>query len=310
MPESEETSNPFFDIDDYEYLDNLPLIGWCWELGRRSSEYRNHWQTLRDLQSRADGYGDAVDAISGATVNVYDFIEHKGPFKPFYLNLRAPTEKWNPKWFDEVKHDSSLKGLVKTYNLLLRHDPFELMQIPSSRKVNKGVAKKKYKEVFRLAGANEEVTSSNEPLDDYSEMRILKYIHCFGCGEHPLDAVVQHQGKKNIIMALVDISAHDLESIIDRLRSELFLWRNTLELPKGKAPKKPKRKENSLIGKTSIWKSYIIIFDLINSHGLKYTQVSDILAKYDADTYGSEKNVENHYKQAIELIEGGYKKFL
>jgi hypothetical protein len=85
-------------------------------------------------------------------------------------------------------------------------------------------------------------------------------------------------------------------------------WRKALKLSKTRSAKKPKKKANKLIKNARIWKSYLIVYDLIES-GKALAKVSDILSVYD-DSYLDERNIDNHYKNALAIINGGYRKYM
>ena len=122
--------------------------------------------------------------------------------------------------------------------------------------------------------------------------------------------LLKHQiDNQNVVMALIDISCPDsVDNILEKLKKELIKWRKLLKLPETRQPKMSKKNENLLIKNSKIWKSYLIVYDLVQS-GASYGDVSDVLSQYD-ELYISEKVVENHYKSAVKMIDGGYKKFI
>jgi hypothetical protein len=118
-----------------------------------------------------------------------------------------------------------------------------------------------------------------------------------------------HSNTENIVMALIDISTpQSVDEILKSLKQELLLWRKALKLSKTRSAKTPRKKANKLIKNARIWKSYLIVYDLVDS-GKSLEGVSDVLSLSD-EFYSDVKNVENHYKNALALLNGGYRKYL
>lgn len=63
--------------------------------------------------------------------------------------------------------------------------------------------------------------------------------------------------------------------------------------------------------RTSEWKLYLMVFDFkTENQNLTYDEISYILHQNGIEKAISTKNVENYYKKAVKLINGGYKTFL
>lgn len=117
-----------------------------------------------------------------------------------------------------------------------------------------------------------------------------------------------HSNTENIVMALIDISTpQSVDEILQSLKKELLIWRKALKLSTRSA-KTMKKNTNKLIKNALIWKSYLIVYDLI-APGKSLEEVSEVLSLSD-DFYSDVKNVENHYKSALALISGGYRKYM
>ncbi|HAX98331.1 MAG TPA: hypothetical protein DCY12_05465 [Candidatus Atribacteria bacterium] len=168
--------------------------------------------------------------------------------------------------------------------------------------------------------------SKDRVLGGVSKLNPLKIIHLkYGekiqtdkeidtmDSKNPLVILVNHMShgnKEGLIMALIDISAPtSIDNILESLKKQLIEWRHTLKLPKTKNAKTPKKNKNSLIKDGPIWKSYLIVYDLIKE-GMSFKEAGDLLSGYGDDIYFSEKNIERHYKAAEKMINGGYKKYL
>lgn len=63
--------------------------------------------------------------------------------------------------------------------------------------------------------------------------------------------------------------------------------------------------------RTDKWKDYLIVYDLKKEH-LTYKEIADSIINVSPEKKRlfDEKNIENYYKNALELINGGYKKYL
>jgi hypothetical protein len=129
------------------------------------------------------------------------------------------------------------------------------------------------------------------------------------CNCHPLGQRSEEVGKENIIMALIDISTPmNIDEILKDLKSQLLKWKKALNFPNPRGAKAPVEKENTIVKNAKIWKSYLIVYDLIDKR-MSPEEVSDTLAEYD-ELYSEVKNIKYHYKSAENLINFGYKKYI
>ncbi len=148
-------------------------------------------------------------------------------------------------------------------------------------------------------------------LDEYDRgFNIQKKQQFINNIPYPLREVSRHLGDKNIVMALIDISSgQSIDEILQTIKPRLVSWRKEFKLPKKRSAKTPKKNKNELIKKAKIWKSYLIVYDLIKA-GMLHKDASDKLSLHDEETYSSEKTIERHYKAAEKLINGGYREYL
>lgn len=126
-----------------------------------------------------------------------------------------------------------------------------------------------------------------------------------------VDQIFQnYRGQKSALMALIDISTHlSADELLASIKPAIVFWRKKLGLPKARKAKTPKKKmKNFLINNGSIWKSYLIVYDL-HEAGLEFKEISNLLSKIDS-TYGDDNTVRRHYKAAKKLINDGYKEYL
>lgn len=120
---------------------------------------------------------------------------------------------------------------------------------------------------------------------------------------HPLDTLRHEIGKESIAMALINLDANKAD-ILRIVEDKLDEWKKALKIA-------PKRAAKITEGK-SIWKSYLMVYDMKNENDkLLFREIGSKL--YDCfhhARYENDRNVENYYKQAAALIDGGYKTLL
>ena len=272
-----------FNLADYDYMDNTrPLVGWVWEFMRRSDEYKKFWET----GPRSEGY-KAFWGDEAGNPDIFCVGDKRWVGKD-------PSEKWTNEYLELL--DLSLHEVVS------KSKPVDVTNMR-----------------WRLKGHYEfgrtfdlDQYSSIKVSSDYDSEGIVTHVTYWMLHwekSHPFEKLRQVADRPNVVMALIDISAPEsIKNFLSTIRTELLFWRKRLKLPKVKDAKVSKIKNNELIKKAKIWKSYLMVYDLLNN-GIKPAEATDILSKYD-DKYSEMNTVIRHNERAKALINGGYKKYL
>lgn len=285
-------ANVSFNIADYDYVDDMPVEGWIWEFARRSKEYKQYWGKYKHL-------------VTLEKMDLLTLLEAEEKESPFGANFMF----WDPtdKWSDEYKDFFFAKGASKC-------SPVEVINlmwcaIHDSKKITElRISKGKTHKITSMPNIEKIRHADIHSSYDEEGMRILSYYPYYYGSLHPLQRLIPKLKNENYLMALIDISAPaSIDDILKTLRPQLAQWRKKLNLPKIRDAKTSKGK-NRLIKNARIWKSYLIVYDLIGE-GMSYEAASNLLSGYDED-YGSEKTIGRHYKAAEKMINGGYKKYL
>ncbi len=276
-----------FNIDDYDYLDDIPLVGWIWEFARRSEEYKTYWKNksvskqyfMPNLKARGGYYGINLDPktkwgeMSEAGIDLF-YFDH-------ILSKSTPVNVSNLKWWTdkEIAADCG--------------DPDNRSQLIYTVKGKK-----------MLGFAHEPVTTTrNEDTRKISYDISTPILH-------PIEKLVSQINKKNVVMALIDLSAAGTDDmILKSIKSEMQFWRRILNIKKVRDAKTNKKNINKLTKTGKIWKSYLVVYDLIKINEMNFEEASAFLSEYD-DQYSSTQTVERHYTAAEKLINGGFTKYL
>lgn len=276
-----------FNTSDYDYLDDLPIEGWIWEFIRRSKDYKDFYRKWELCQRRISKVGRKA----GKDTALLD--EYLSNYYPYAIV--NPDEK-NLYSYDPLLHYGKMSKVtpVKTTNMkygLATNKIAEACVIPHP--LIKRIAKNQQRVYY---------TVKYPPVvGDYPDNYFRWY--------HPIEVLFTHQGQENLIMTLIDISSPgSIDSLLEELKASLIEWRKALKLPKARSPKAGKKRRNVLIRDAKIWKSYLMVYDLITAEG-SIEKASNVLSGYD-DFYSESKNIENHFNRATALINGGYKKFI
>lgn len=283
-----------FNPADYDYMDSLSLAGWMWEIIRRSKEYRDFYKKWsKMIRKPFDKWNDNDNSL------IEEYFEKYSPIFP-----KQPDDKRD--W------PLLLKNAKKT-----KLSPIHVVNLGIGLGVDAQHGerlKAKHPAIIKKTendGSSIYSVGRYEPIIDNIYTNGNKAGECRSIPliQHPIQILYEYQGRESIVMALIDISASEsIDEILKSLKQELLLWRKGLKLSKTRSAKTPKKKANKLIKNARIWKSYLIVYDLVDS-GKSLEEVSDVLSLSD-DFYSDVKNVENHYKNALALLNGGYRKYM
>jgi hypothetical protein len=304
--------------EEYAHMDNMLLEQWMWEIIRRSKDYHVFYEKWhQQINKPANERNDADRALWKEYVEKYDPIFPKHPDS----NLEWPAILINQK-------RTKLRPVL-TANLALgfgidaqRGEPIKGRH-PDIVKMKREFEPGEYI-VFEkgLGPAPYDLEWDNKTtyvVDDYPPLGPGKWseqpdgkmvwFRNYPLIDHPIEILYEHQGMESVVMALIDLSASEsIDNILKSLKQELLNWKQILKLSNKRSAKTPKKKPNKLIKNARIWKSYLIVYDLVTS-GKSLKIVSEILSLID-DFYSDVKNVENHYKNALALINGGYREYM
>jgi len=342
MKKEKKTREIKFNPADYDYMDNMPFEGYIWEFIRRNHEYRKHYRKYcselkKPLHER------------NFEISLYSFLHHFGMDVNRNHYYPLPEEKFltikqdNPY---KISRKHSWSGDV-TYGIPNPDITFDDFQRYYSEKCKEHLEKhgeflkienlKEYleKKSFYAEGKNpkeykEELEIwlkencmpiiqkstivrlhkfSNSHLNEYRQLNDKGTLHENAdfrsyCVHHLLSLVPKDV--EDTLYLGISLSAKK-DDIIQEIERILKYQKKPIKI---KSPKSQKKNKNLLIGKSKIWKSYLIIYDLIRrERRVSFKDASDVLSQYDL-AYAGEKVIERHYNAAEALINGDYKKFL
>jgi hypothetical protein len=291
--------------EKYAYMDGMPLANWLWEMIRRSNDYKMFYEKWLKLHDKP---------LKKWTVTDHEFFdEHLKWYCPFFP--KDPDEEGEPI----LNHGISRLFPILTANLAVGFeidDSGELVEVHHPRifkgeknpTQNSRVGKKAQGHPFGECKADKGTTYfvEDRPIPPKGNGISLS---TYSLEDQPIDILYQHQAMKNIVMALIDISApENIDDILKSLKKQILFWKKTLKIQSKRSAKTPKKRSNKLLENASIWKSYLIIYDLVCA-GKSYNTISDVLSLLD-NFYSDVKNIENHYKNALALINGGYREYM
>ena len=280
---------PVFNPGEYDYLnDKIPLLGWIWEFERRSEAYCRAFNELKKGEEPKEG--DELFFISQDIDPSCNWTEVK-KMQPSHICKSVPVKVFNLNWqypMKEVKKSSS--EIEKKYE----HD---------------AVVKK----VFRDRGKKYHMGHHAAVKKVYKD-NVVIFSHYREHGMHPLNELVKEMGKENVVMALVDLSAPN-SAIFEALGSEFDKWRKSVSIKKKTSPTIAKNlnERKKLLKSSAVWAECLAIYDFIRSNQDSFVK-GDIVSfrKVSQALMLSipEKTVENRYKTAYRMIEGGEYKTL
>jgi hypothetical protein len=323
MKKEKEEEKIKFNPDDYAYMDSMPLEGWTWEFIRRNCDYRKYYtnycsELKKPLHER-----------------IYSFLHHFGMDVNRNNYYPLPEEK-----FLTIKGDVAY-GIPNpdiTFDDFQRHYSEKRKE---HLRVHEEFLKignlKEYLEKKSIFANGKNPKEYREELEIYLKENCMpiilksKIVKARKFNNHYLNRYKQLSNKKDIfkdtdftsycVHTLFTLAPADVEDTLylgislsakkdDIIREIARILKYQKKPIKIKSPKSQKKNKNPLIGKSKIWKSYLIIYDLIKrERGMSFKDASDILSEYD-ESYAGEKVIERHYKAAEALINGDYKKFL
>jgi hypothetical protein len=279
----------------YDYCDSLPLIGWAWEFGRRSDEYRDYWIAHQTILKNCRASHDYAPFMN--------YVAQNGPFGIHYLDSTDPSRRWNRAMEQAASFSAGLcpASPVSTFNMAYKNrndeEQTEAFIIEDDHNENE--------DLIDSASKGDEDFSNEALLDPHGELKEADMI--LG-DDHPLAVAMVHFRNPQVVMALFDISSPcSVDELILPVRKALVNWKRELQFRKRKA--KTTKKEDELVGSQSVWKSYLIVYDLKEQHGYEFADIIKCLSKIH-DSYSDLNTTRSRYKQAYLLVNGGYKNLI
>ena len=308
-----------FNLSDYDYMDTMPLAGWVWEFMRRSDEYNKFWRdnegipdfyvgdkiwygkapsekwTTEDSEYLGFSFYEVVSKFKPVDVTNMKFVAVKDHYEPDYVRLKI-TSVEKAKKILGLSEPSPQKGTTSAekFYQLLHEGALEPDEVKKSDRLE-----------LRKHSSIEKSSES----DGYGITQHLKYYLFYGYPDHPFEKLSKVIGKRNVVMALIDASTPEsIDNLLLTIKKELLFWRKRLRLQKVRDAKVPRKNKNELIKNAKIWKSYLIVYDLLKK-GITPSEATGILSDYD-DQYAELKIVIRHNDRANALINGEYKEYL
>ncbi len=271
MEKEEKKKDIKFSPADYDYMDNMPLEGWMWEFIRRNPVYRN---LFSDLAEHDNNVIKIVGEVNDP--NSIVLMERK-----VFFTIK------------EIREECNILPVSGTEEELHPHD-FQLITFTVNNELKTfwGFPNPHIK--YNHFDTFTPIIRGASPLISYKvEEQKLKQNganYCFKIITNILPPITV----EDTIYIGISLSAKK-EDILQKLQH--IIEKNVTS--------------KDIKVRTDKWKYYLITFDLYTVKE-KYTEISDILsiAYPENERLFDEKNIENYYKSALELITGGYKKYL
>ncbi|MBF0542306.1 MAG: hypothetical protein HQK91_12755 [Nitrospirae bacterium] len=300
-----------FNPADYAYMDNMPFMGFIYEIIRRKDGAKQQFEIYWKDDEKPELKEEA--------------------FQFFYpIPMINPDLKWSE--LPEKQRNIIGKNIITTDN----SDEYPAKLIT----LNMGIAKDRYKDKTYEYPPIKSIISDAciETYEVYKYyppiVRVYDDPQTIPNIDYPFDVLSSYYGKKNIVMALIDISApYEFEELTKLLRKELNYWKEKADVKKRKSPRKAdyeieygkkiakddnKKKSSNPIKSDKqaappLWKFYLIVYDLKKSNN-KYSYeniITVINEKYPDFVRSESKTIKKYYKEADKLInKNGYKKHL
>lgn len=328
MEKNKKTSRINFNPSNYDYIDeSMPLSGWIWEFMRRSQEYRDAYESFQYMNSSTNRLCPQCQKVISNDANKFNPFWGINPNQP-WSDAMKPTpwvgqpilNKINPVIVVNMKKGSGLINIPKRQSVEVDFLPVKKQESQPEQDVKTWQGNYGERDTYIIDGPHcterreaknywvithgPDGTERREPAYEGGD-----YIHI----DHPLELVYRNQGRENVLMTLIDVSAPGAaRELAGNIEREITSLRMKLG-PRKRAAQRTDKKINKLIGKADIRKSYLIVFDLITGWPKLTIQprtreeVSSVLSVIEEDFYATIENIKNHYNEAASLVNGGYR---
>ena len=252
-----------FNPADYDYMNNMPLEGWFWEIIRRSQDYMASYKKLEEANST-----DFEKCL-------IDFINETKVF-PNYMFFKGDAER--------------RKKEIKS-KCLKKYKHFALYSTVTTRTH------------FRHKRIEQEFTvlALPVPTTKYCDFSVEFTPKIWGCSP-----MIYSLNDKRLRFITDTMPVNNMFSIIlPNTFSSSDISKVLIPLIKNYIGPRVRRIRDDK------WKDYIMVHDLKKQH-ITYNEIADIMLKIfpEKQRLFDERNIENYYKNSLELINGGYKKYI
>lgn len=249
--------------------------------------------------------GKRTDSTPEFNLSDYDYLSSKTPLIGWIWEFARRSKEYQEYWakYHELKTQimspSGSSDYLKLIEFADEHGPFNMYFL-------------KHKDPSEAWDNNNNSSflwacglSKSTPV----EIVNLKYGPMPYYNADPIEMLLPHIGKENILMALIDISApRTVDELLSAIGKQISHWRKELNVKKVKAPKKQKKNRNKLIGDANIWKGCLIVYDIKQKHKkISYEDIANLFVSINSIEV---KTIERYYNAANEMINGGYRKYL
>lgn len=262
-----------FDSTDYNCMDDMPLKGWAWEFMRRSSKYKK----LLEVKD----YAEFIKGVEN--IEIY----------PIKFTVR----------------DNRLEVYKKYCFGFIYIVPGEVHSASINKKGETIITRKKkgyFEEFIGLPLPQYRYTDFPEEIQLYFNIILREEIRRFS---FEFFKSITERVRQGAILRLLSPNNDPENTIfigisrtgkIQRIREEIDL---ILKEYVKTAPIKERKDDK--------WKYYLIVFDMVQE-GISYTDIITELKKAypKHKRLFTKKNIGNYHKNAVDLNEGSYKKFL
>ncbi len=300
-------------------MDSMPFEGWIWEFVRRSAAYRTKFN---EFEKKIDSFftnATIVKVLSNNNATRNDHAKYKKELNLIYGFMEQVEEELGVGDEAFMTSDPGLKNinrfLFKHYCFMIRPFCFRVPKAKLSQDEVERLAKLEKMNVFARGLPRPEIRYCDFKKSLYPPIS-GELVRCFTFEQ------LKRETDSHPVFGRAYSSPLEL-LYISKKRPEdtIFLGvsrtANISDVEKSLIPKlKELLRPNRGRVRTDKWKFYLIVYDL-KARGLTFTEIAGEIDKLTQTEDLTSQNlivdirsIENYYKNALALINGGYKKYL